>query len=100
MPPGININLHPMQNKQALIALKKAASSLKKNQKMLEDGDYCIDIIQQNLAVIGLVKAANHSILEKHLQNCFKNAMRTDNNKKQEEMIQEILKIMKTVQKN
>jgi DNA-binding FrmR family transcriptional regulator len=38
--------------KQALISLKKARTSLNNIIDMIEDDKYCIDIIQQNLAVI------------------------------------------------
>jgi DNA-binding FrmR family transcriptional regulator len=41
-----------MDNKKSLIALKKAKTSLEKVIQMIEDDKYCIDIIQQNLAVI------------------------------------------------
>jgi DNA-binding FrmR family transcriptional regulator len=38
--------------KQALIGLKKARTSLENIINMIEDDKYCIDVIQQNLAVI------------------------------------------------
>jgi len=54
-------------NKKTLIGLKKARTLLEKIIKMSEDDKYCIDIIQQNLAVIGLIKSANITLLESHL---------------------------------
>ncbi len=88
-----------MKEQKALTALKKAGSLLKIVQDMMEKGKYCIDIIQQNLAVIGLLKSANESLLEGHLHHCFKSAMKSSNESKQEEMIEELLKVMKTAQK-
>ncbi len=88
-----------MKTQKTVIALKKASTLLTKVQKMLEEKKYCIDIIQQNLAIIGLLKSANESILEGHLSSCFKTAMQSKNDKKQNEMIQELLKVMKTAQK-
>jgi CsoR family transcriptional regulator, copper-sensing transcriptional repressor len=41
-----------MKNQKVLIGLKKARTSLDKIIKMVEDDKYCIDIIQQDLAVI------------------------------------------------
>jgi DNA-binding FrmR family transcriptional regulator len=38
--------------KKALISLKKARTSIDKIISTIEDDKYCIDIIQQNLAVI------------------------------------------------
>lgn len=83
-------------NKEKLaIGLKKASSLLNKVVQMTENGDYCINIMQQNLAVIGLLKAAHQNLMEKHLNTCFRHAMAKNDSKIQEEMIIEILKVTK-----
>jgi len=79
----------------SLINFKKAQSHLAKIIKMVEGGEYCINIMQQNLAVIGLLKSAHQMLMENHLNSCFKNAMATKNDKRQQEMIDEILKVSK-----
>lgn len=78
---------------KTLIGFKKAATSLNKIIKMTESGEYCIDIMQQNLAVIGLLRAAHKQLMENHLNTCFKKAMATGNEKRQLEMTAEILKV-------
>ncbi|KKP78607.1 MAG: hypothetical protein A2271_01885 [Candidatus Moranbacteria bacterium RIFOXYA12_FULL_35_19] len=83
------------ENKNTITALKKAHSHLGNVIKMAENKEYCIDILQQNLAVIGLLKSANAKILEGHLNSCFQNAMRGTNEKRKKEMIEEILVINK-----
>lgn len=87
-----------IQDKEILIALKKAQSHLGNVIKMVEEKEYCIDILQQNLAVIGLLKSANGKLLERHLNSCFANVMRGTNEKRKQEMINEILKINKLSQ--
>ena len=87
------------QKKQALINFKKASSLLEKIMKMTEDDNYCIDIMQQNLAVIGLLKSAHQMLMENHLRTCFKNAIASNNKKKQEKMTEEILKVTKLANK-
>lgn len=62
---------------------------------MAEDNKYCIDIMQQCLAVIGLLKSANQKMMEQHLKTCFKSAMASKNNARQEKMIQEIIQVTK-----
>ena len=47
-------------------------------------------IMQQNLAVIGLLKSAHQMLMENHLNTCFKNAIARKDSKKQQEMINEI----------
>ena len=84
---------------ETLINFKKAHSHLGKIIKMVENHDYCIDIMQQNLAVIGLLKSAHQMLMKGHLNSCFKNAMATNNEKRKQEMIDEILKVSKMVNK-
>jgi DNA-binding FrmR family transcriptional regulator len=55
--------------------------------------------MQQNLAVIGLLKSAHQQLMENHLNTCFKKAMKTRNEKRIQEMIDEILKVTKLFNK-
>ncbi|MCL5407623.1 MAG: metal-sensing transcriptional repressor [Patescibacteria group bacterium] len=87
------------KHEKTLINFKKAKSHIEKIIKMLESNEYCIDIMQQNLAVIGLLKSAHQMLMESHLNSCFKNAMKTSNEKRKQEMIQEILKVSKMANK-
>jgi DNA-binding FrmR family transcriptional regulator len=87
------------KNEKTLINFKKARSHIDKIINMLENGEYCINIMQQNLAVIGLLKSAHQMLMEGHLNTCFKNAMKTNNEKRKQEMIQEILKVSKIANK-
>ena len=78
-----------------LINFKKAQSLTLKIIKMIEADEYCICTMQQNSAVIGLLKSAHQMLMENHLNTCFKNAMETKNEKRKQEMIDEILKVTK-----
>ncbi len=84
---------------KVLTNYKKARSLLDKIITMMENGEYCIDIMQQNLAVIGLLKSAHQQLMESHLNSCFKKAMDTSNQKRKEEMIEEILKVSNLLNK-
>jgi DNA-binding FrmR family transcriptional regulator len=81
------------KKQKTLINFKKAQSLIAKIIKMIEDNEYCIDIMQQNLAAIGLLKSAHHMLMEGHLNTCFKKAMGTRNERRKQEMIKEILKV-------
>jgi DNA-binding FrmR family transcriptional regulator len=84
-----------IQKQKTSICFKKAHSLLGKVMEMNEGGVYCIDIMQQNLAIIGLLKSAHQMLMEGHLNSCFKNAMATKNEKRKAEMIKEILAVTK-----
>ncbi|MDH4330004.1 MAG: metal-sensing transcriptional repressor [Candidatus Moranbacteria bacterium] len=83
-----------VDKQKVLIALKKARTSLDKIIEMLEGDKKCFDVIQQNLAVIGLLKSANLSILEKHLNEC--DALQSS--KKSKDLVRDILKVVNTAQ--
>lgn len=87
------------QKVKALISFKKAQSHLGKIIKMIKEGQYCIDIMQQNLAVIGLLKSAHQNLMEGHLYTCFTDAMSTGSHAKKKKMIEEILKVTKLFNK-
>jgi DNA-binding FrmR family transcriptional regulator len=80
---------------QQLINLKKARSSLTQIIQMVEEDKYCVDVMQQNLAVIGILKSFHQMILNSHLKSCFSEVMKHGTEKKKDEMIEEILKVTK-----
>lgn len=88
-----------IHREKALISFKKAHSLLGKMVKMVEEGKYCIDVMQQNLAAIGLLRSAHEMMMENHLNSCFKSAMSTKNEKKKQAMTQEILRVTKLFNK-
>ncbi|MDD3679305.1 MAG: metal-sensitive transcriptional regulator [Candidatus Shapirobacteria bacterium] len=60
-------------------------------KKMLIADKYCIDIIQQNRAVIAALKKVNKIILENHLNTCVIQAIKSKNKLEARKKIEEIL---------
>ena len=87
-----------MKHQKVIIGLKKARTSLDKILNMLEEEKYCIDIIQQNLAVIWLLKSANLNLLEGHLNGCVKNALNAKNEDDVNAKMEELVKIINLAQ--
>ncbi|MDH5597212.1 MAG: metal-sensing transcriptional repressor [Candidatus Peregrinibacteria bacterium] len=79
---------------KTITQFKKAAGMLKKVIQMAEEDRYCIELLQQSLAVIGMMKGANKIILENHLNCCFKSGMQKASPKKQQELIEEVLHVI------
>jgi DNA-binding FrmR family transcriptional regulator len=84
---------------KTLINFKKAQGLIEKIIKMVESNEYCINIMQQNLAVLGLLKSAHQMLMENHLNTCFKKAMSTRNEKRKQAMIEEILRVTRLFNK-
>ncbi len=87
------------QKEKALLNFKKAHGLLKKIIRMVEDDQYCIDIMQQNLAAAGLLKSAHQMLMENHFKTCFKTALEVKDEKRKQEMTVEILRVTKLFNK-
>ena len=81
------------EREKTLVNFKKAKSLLEKIIKMTEGDEYCIDIMQQNLAVIGLLRSAHQMLMENHLNTCFVQALQSKNEQVKRGMVDEILKV-------
>ena len=74
--------------------LEIATGQINGIKKMLDDGVYCIDISNQLLASIALLKKANALLLDQHLKHCVLNAPTRE---EREEKLEEISKIIAKV---
>lgn len=90
MPRGIPRN----QSDSHRIAhrLKIARGHLDKVIQMVEDGEYCIDVIHQSQAVQQALKHADNLLLENHLQTCVSSALKNGDNKT---AITEVMQVFK-----
>ncbi len=85
--------------KKLLTSYRKAKSLLETIEGMVAADAYCIDIMQQNLAVMGLLRSAHSQLMEQHLQHCFRTAMESGSEKKKQHMIDEMLAVTNFSQK-
>jgi CsoR family transcriptional regulator, copper-sensing transcriptional repressor len=81
-------------HKQAIIALKKAQTHIKKVVEMIENESYCIDVMTQIAAANGLLKSASEKILKNHMRTCFAEGMETSNKESKERLIKEVLDVI------
>ncbi len=84
---------------QALRTLKIARGNLNATIDMLEDDRYCVDVSNQILAVISLLKKGNEQLLRQHLEHCVLEAFDSDDQKLKEEKIDEVILILSKVGK-
>jgi DNA-binding FrmR family transcriptional regulator len=66
---------------------------------MVEQDDYCINIIQQIHAVQASLNKLNLLILNNHLHSCVITAIRGENQSEREKVLQEIVKLYETATK-
>lgn len=89
MPKGIPRN--PSFQQRVLHRLKIARGHLDTVITMTENGHYCIDVINQSLAVQSALKKANTLLLKNHMQTCVKDFAQKG---QIEEAIDEIVRVM------
>ncbi len=88
---------HPLKHEEALNLLKTAQGHLNAVIKMIEDGRYCVDISTQLLAIIALLKKANTSVINKHIETCVKDAVKSGD---VDEKLKELETLMKYLEKS
>jgi len=74
------------------LRLKKIAGQTNGIDKMLDEGRYCVDIVQQILAARAALNKVALMILESHAKSCVVNAIK-DN--RADESIDELLNVLK-----
>ena len=67
--------------------------------KMVEDDRYCIDIINQIMASISILKNINKDVLSAHLNHCVYQALENDNVDETKEKLDEIEGIINKLNK-
>jgi len=83
--------------KQAILnRLKSIEGHVRGVQRMVDEGAYCIDVINQNLAVQRALERLNALILEHHLQTCATTAIRGDDAAERERVITELMSVFET----
>ena len=80
-------------HEDALKRLKNAEGHIRGIQRMIEDGKYCIDIMQQIQAVQAALNKVSTIILEEHLHSCLITAVRGDDPIDRERVLKEISNI-------
>lgn len=79
--------------------IKSIAGHLAGIERMIEQDAYCIDVIKQVQAVQAALNRVNDLMLEGHLQTCVLDAVRGDDQKRREKVLDEIAEVFMMAQK-
>ncbi|MDB4158989.1 metal-sensitive transcriptional regulator [Gammaproteobacteria bacterium] len=83
---------HPC-HKEQLANLKRIEGQVRGVQGMIEEGKYCVDILNQIKALKNSLITVEAKILKTHLRECIKESLEGDD--QFDSKIDEIMKIMK-----
>jgi len=76
--------------------LKKVSGQITGIDKMLDEGRYCVDILQQILAARAALNKVGLILLESHTRTCVVNAIKED---RTEQGIDELMDVIKQFSK-
>jgi DNA-binding FrmR family transcriptional regulator len=82
-------------HEENLARLKRIEGQIRGISRMVEQHDYCIDIITQVQAAQAALAAVGRKILEKHLDTCVSETLRRKSKQEMETKIGELMKVMK-----
>jgi DNA-binding FrmR family transcriptional regulator len=81
---------------EALRRLKSIEGHVRGVTRMVEEDQYCIDVIRQIRAIEGALEKLNLLILESHLQQYVATAVRIDDAAERERVIRELLGVFES----
>jgi len=79
--------------------LKSVEGHVRGVTKMVEEGGYCMDIVNQISAIQAALHKVSALVLDQHLHTCVTTALRGDDATERERVINELLELFKTTGK-
>lgn len=86
-------------HKDTIQRLKTVEGHIRGIQKMLENDEYCIDVIRQIQAVQSALNKVSSRILDGHLNSCLMDAMQGDDPTARQQVLTEITEVFDTANK-
>ena len=78
----------------SLVSLKRIEGQVRGIQRMIENREYCVDILNQIHAVICALASVEDKILEKHFEGCVSSAMKGKSSSNKKQKLKEILQLI------
>jgi len=79
--------------------LKSVEGHVRGVQRMVEEGAYCIDVVNQITAVQRALKKVSGLVLDQHLHSCVTSALRGPDAEAREQVLGELLEVFEATGK-
>jgi DNA-binding FrmR family transcriptional regulator len=77
-----------------LVALRRIEGQVRGIQRMIEEEEYCVDILNQIHAVISALARVEDKILEKHFEGCVTKAVSGNSAGDKQKKLKELLQLI------
>jgi CsoR family transcriptional regulator, copper-sensing transcriptional repressor len=81
--------------REVLNRLKSIEGHVRGIQRMVEEDQYCVDILNQTGAIHKALEKVDVMILENHLQTCVTTAVRSEDPRERERLLRELLTLFR-----
>jgi DNA-binding FrmR family transcriptional regulator len=88
-----------MTNDEAAKRLKTVEGHIAGIRRMMDEGEYCIDVIRQIQAVQSALNKVSKIILEDHMNSCLITAVRGEDPIERERVLEEIAEVFEAATK-
>lgn len=82
--------------KEVLNRLRSIEGHVRGVERMVEKDEYCVDVINQTIAVQRALDKVNSLMLRNHLETCMTAAIRGEEPRERERVIGELLEVFET----
>ncbi|MBC8453702.1 metal-sensitive transcriptional regulator [PVC group bacterium] len=86
---------HKTTHEENLTRVNRIEGQVRGIKRMIEEREYCIDIITQIQAAQSALRSVARKILEKHLDMCVSEAIKGNSKADADEKLREVMKVMK-----
>jgi DNA-binding FrmR family transcriptional regulator len=90
---------HITTHQEQIVALKRIEGQVRGLQNMIEEGKYCVDILNQVQSVIAALARVQDKILEKHINSCVVNAVKGKSESEKDKKLNELLQLVSRFRK-
>jgi DNA-binding FrmR family transcriptional regulator len=91
----LSIMLNDEEKAKLANRLHRIAGQVAAIERMVEEGNYCVDILMQISAVSGAVGRVGQIVLESHLRTCVADAMKNGNQRERDQKLNELIEIFR-----
>ncbi|MEN7972470.1 MAG: metal-sensitive transcriptional regulator [Verrucomicrobiota bacterium] len=90
---------HTTTHAENTTRLSRIEGQIKGVKRMIDEGEYCIDIITQIQAARSALQSVSKIILEKHLKHCVSDALEQRDEANIDQKLEEIMIVIKRMEK-
>ncbi len=92
--------MDPKQKTDVENRLSRIEGQVRGIRRMVEEDRYCMDILAQTRSIVAALRKVENLVMESHLNTCVAEAMRSRDDREQDEKVKEIMTVIADMRKN